>query len=675
MSVIQKETIEVTAQSIGITNLSQDAALALAPDVEYRLREIMQEAIKCMRHSKRNLLTVDDVDSALKLRNVEPVYGFASGDPLRFRRALGHKDLFYVDDKDVDLKDVIEAPLPKAPLDTSVVCHWLAIEGVQPAIPENAPVKVIGPPETKQLEPKEDGLPVDIKLPVKHVLSRELQLYFDKVTELTVSKSDSALFKEALVSLATDSGLHPLVPYFTCFIADEVARGLSSFPLLFALMRLVCSLLRNPHIHVEPYLHQLMPSVVTCLVAKRLGNRLADNHWELRDFTATIIASICRRFAHVYNSLQTRLTKTLLSAFLDTKRALPQHYGAIQGLAALGPNVVRLLILPNLETYLRLLEPEMLLETQKNEIKRHEAWRVYGALLSAAGKCIYDKLKIFPILPSPLARNVRKSNARIVDSRGSYKCKRPDVPLEEQPPLKKNENHGSVVQLPNNSAEMEIERNTAPSGESGSASSHAQEIEDVPLKSNSSEMEIGQNAASLGDSGAGSSRAQETQTVSSKNNSSEMETEQNAAPLGDSGSGSLRAQEIEGVASKNNSTEMEIEQNAAPISDPGVGSSRAQAIQVVSSKNNSSEIETEQNAVPSGDSGAGSSHAQRVEDVLSRKRQRKQMADKQSLSTRVLLDRAWKDDLDSGRLLVNLFELFGESIFPFIATPEMALFL
>lgn len=32
---------------------------------------------------------------------------------------------------------VIETPLPKAPLDTAVVVHWLAIEGVQPAIPEN----------------------------------------------------------------------------------------------------------------------------------------------------------------------------------------------------------------------------------------------------------------------------------------------------------------------------------------------------------------------------------------------------------------------------------------------------------------------------------------------------------------------------------------------------------
>lgn len=36
---------------------------------------------------------------------------------------------------------MIEAPLPKAPLDTAIVCHWLAIEGTQPAIPENAPME------------------------------------------------------------------------------------------------------------------------------------------------------------------------------------------------------------------------------------------------------------------------------------------------------------------------------------------------------------------------------------------------------------------------------------------------------------------------------------------------------------------------------------------------------
>ncbi|PKI77452.1 hypothetical protein CRG98_002058 [Punica granatum] len=337
MSVVPKEAIEVIAQSIGINKLSPDVAAAVAPAVEYRLREIMQEAIKCMRHSRRTVLTSEDVDSAFKLRNVEPIYGFTSGDPLRFKRAAGHKDLFYIDEKDVEFKDVIDAPLPKAPLEAAVTAHWLAIEGVQPAIPENPSAEGS---DGKKYEFKEDGIPIDVKLPVKHVISRELQLYFDKIKELTLSKSDSIMFKQALLSLATDSGLHPLVPYITHFISDEIPHNLTKIPLLFALMRVIRSILQNPHIHIEPYLHQLMPSVITCLVTKRLGIKLSDNHWDLRNFSASLVASICKRFGHAYHNLQSRVARTLLHAFLDPNKTLPQHYGAIQGLAALGPSVV-----------------------------------------------------------------------------------------------------------------------------------------------------------------------------------------------------------------------------------------------------------------------------------------------------------------------------------------------
>ncbi|XBJ21579.1 hypothetical protein VPH35_000108 [Triticum aestivum] len=452
MSIVPKETIEVIAQSIGIPSLPADVSAALAPDVEYRLREIMQEAIKCMRHAKRTVLTADDVDSALSLRNVEPVYGFASGDPLRFKRAVGHKDLFYIDDREVDFKEIIEAPLPKAPLDTAVVVHWLAIEGVQPAIPENPPIDAISAPtENKRTEhAKDDGLPVDIKLPVKHILSRELQMYFDKIAELTMSRSSTPVFREALVSLSKDSGLHPLVPYFSYFIADEVTRSLADLPVLFALMRVVQSLLRNPHIHIEPYhitskratlvycqLHQLMPSMITCIVAKRLGHRLSDNHWELRDFSANLVASVCRRYGHVYHNLQIRLTKTLVHAFLDPHKALTQHYGAVQGISALGPSVqIRLLLLPNLQTYMQLLDPELQLEKQSNEMKRKEAWRVYGALLCAAGKCLYERLKLFPNLLSPPTRPLLRSNSRVATNNPNKRKSSTDLSAS-QPPLKK----------------------------------------------------------------------------------------------------------------------------------------------------------------------------------------------------------------------------------------------
>jgi len=69
---------------------------------------------------------------------------------------------------------------------------------------------------------------------------------------------------------------------------------------------------------------------------------------------------------------------------------------------------IRLLLLPNLVTYMQLLEPELQLEKQKNEMKRKEAWRVYGALLVSLESSVnimftvfwftnYSKLSFIPV--------------------------------------------------------------------------------------------------------------------------------------------------------------------------------------------------------------------------------------------------------------------------------------
>ncbi|KAG2571060.1 hypothetical protein PVAP13_7KG038900 [Panicum virgatum] len=83
-----------------------------------------------------------------------------------------------------------------------------------------------------------------------------------------------------------------------------------------------------------------MPSMITCIVGKRLGHRLSDNHWELGDFSANLVGLVCRRFGHVYHNVQNRLTKILIHAFLDPAKSFTQHYGAVQGISALGPSAV-----------------------------------------------------------------------------------------------------------------------------------------------------------------------------------------------------------------------------------------------------------------------------------------------------------------------------------------------
>ncbi|KAJ0102145.1 hypothetical protein Patl1_04093 [Pistacia atlantica] len=162
------------------------------------------------------------------------------------------------------------------------------------------------------------------------------------------------------------------------------------------------------------------------------------------------------KFGHSYHNLQSRVTRTLLHAFLDPTKSLPQHYGAIQGLAALGTSVVRLLILPNLEPYLQLLEPEMRFEEQKNKMKRTEAWRVYGALQHAAGLCVYDRLKKFPRLLTLPTRSCLKRNGRVGTSLQPNKRKASMDNSMHQPPLKKMATGGAMGLMPVNSMSVDM---------------------------------------------------------------------------------------------------------------------------------------------------------------------------------------------------------------------------
>jgi transcription initiation factor TFIID subunit 6 len=78
------------------------------------------------------------------------------------------------------------------------------------------------------------------------------------------------------------------------------------------------------------------------------------------------------------------------------------------------------------------------------------------------------------------------------------------------------------------------------------------------------------------------------------------------------------------------------------------------------------------------DSNAGpssSSSRQPPNDINLDGKGRKGKGDSPALNRSAVLSQIWKNDLDSGRLLVLLFELFGEGILSFIPAPEMSMFL
>ncbi|KAJ1910804.1 histone H4-like TAF Taf6, SAGA complex subunit, partial [Tieghemiomyces parasiticus] len=359
MPVFPKDTIKNISESLGIVNLKDEVAVALSQDVEYRIYEIIQEAAKFMRHSRRTKLHTEDIDYALRVRNVEPLYGHgALGDTVFRKVDTLAEEIYIVDDEELDFDKILNIPLPPAPRDVTYTAHWLAVEGVQPAIRQNPapipveteepallngkrartesiPPSITGPSNTvtaggdNSASAAASSGPGGVKPLVKHVLSKELQLYYERVTEALLAEDDM-LRSTALESLTVDPGIHQLVPYFTQFVAHQVTKHLRHLPVLHTMLLAVRALLDNSRVFMEPYLHQVMPALLTCLVGKRLGSATDSletptavkvendtamdedgpthsttttsgpgasfDHWNLRQLAATLVARICNNY-------------------------------------------------------------------------------------------------------------------------------------------------------------------------------------------------------------------------------------------------------------------------------------------------------------------------------------------------------------------------------------------
>ena len=392
MSVWNPENVIDVAESVGITKLDKDAIEHLARDVEFRISQVLEEALKFMRHGKRTTLTTQDISQALRLLEVEPLYGYESTRLLRFGEAsIGPgQPLFYVEDEEMDFEKLINAPLPKVPREMSFTAHWLAVEGVQPSIPQNPTqadqrnqeLAAKGQGANSTLAAMSGNDNVSVKPLVKHVLSKELQLYFERICGAILDETNDEYRSAAFASLKTDPGLHQLLPYFVQFVADKVTHNLKSLFILTQSMTLIAALLENPSLYLAPYVPSIVPSVLTCLIGKHLGSASQDGatiHFSLRDYSSSLLSSIARKYGPSSSTLKPRIARSCLKHFLDSHKPFGTHYGAILGLTFIaGADGVRSLIIPNLKLY----DPH-LQEGLKDDAKREQAQYVVDAIMKA----------------------------------------------------------------------------------------------------------------------------------------------------------------------------------------------------------------------------------------------------------------------------------------------------
>ena len=109
----------------------------------------------------------------------------------------------------------------------------------------------------------------------------------------------------------------------------------------------------NNHLFIEPYLHQMMPVLLSCILGKNFGNANAGangneavSHWKLRQNASLVVGHICRKFSSSYQTLHLRTCKTLVP-----EMPLPSHYGALWCLGELGKETLETFLMPILKEY------------------------------------------------------------------------------------------------------------------------------------------------------------------------------------------------------------------------------------------------------------------------------------------------------------------------------------
>jgi transcription initiation factor TFIID subunit 6 len=56
MTLWGQDSVRDVAESVGVINLNKDVDQALCGDVEYRVEQVLEQALKFMRHAKRTML-------------------------------------------------------------------------------------------------------------------------------------------------------------------------------------------------------------------------------------------------------------------------------------------------------------------------------------------------------------------------------------------------------------------------------------------------------------------------------------------------------------------------------------------------------------------------------------------------------------------------------------------
>ena len=117
-------------------------------------------------------------------------------------------------------------------------------------------------------------------------------------------------------------------------------------------MCMISALTTNDFADLEPFLHQLLQSVLSCIL--RISY-LEDTQWKFRRTAAVVLVQLVDKYVEIYTDLKTRVLEILIGTIIDDGRPIETHFGAIEAINAFGTEAYKQVFMPILESYLQSL--------------------------------------------------------------------------------------------------------------------------------------------------------------------------------------------------------------------------------------------------------------------------------------------------------------------------------
>ena len=258
---ISPETVDLIAETVGITNLDPNTAIGLAEDASYRCREVVNICGQLLRHAKRRKLTTKDVNEALELYDADPILGHDVVEPSTYTMLknntehLENQNILYVpDEKLIDLRSYALAPSPPI-VGTSpcIQASWLSLEGHY--YPENEEAKAIDFPQQANVTPA-------------------LMQYYSTIISVTLGDSET-MMNTLTKDLEVNTKIGTLLPFIVSFIRTGMQKHCENKVLMRRLLSLLQSLFTNPSLNLspKPYLSHLVTALLSSLIVDRAGQQ------------------------------------------------------------------------------------------------------------------------------------------------------------------------------------------------------------------------------------------------------------------------------------------------------------------------------------------------------------------------------------------------------------------